>query len=404
MSDRRPRAGIYFPGLHAHGGAERLCLQLASALIESNWATTIFTDRDVRADDLAEAIGGDTARHLRSVKIRRLAESAFPRWFPQELRRQLWTASHAKEISRSDLDLLINAKYRSELPGKAKKNIYYCHFPHRLEVDARGLGHRCYLAAMRLVERSLVSHNRRGFRGTYDMFWANSHFTARNVLSRWRAAADVLYPACDRIRPLRKEKIIAVVGRFQRPGKNVPYKGHDVLLDAFSEMHDLHEIGWRLVMIGGASDEDAEYINLLKEKADGAPVELRVNASRGEVEEVLGRASLYWHAQGFGADADQYPETQEHFGMSVVEALSAEAIPLVFGSAGPAEIVAPIDGVDTWNSIDGLRRLTRMWAEASSDTASVVREACAERAGEFDFSHFRARIGVLLQQYPGGTR
>ena len=169
-------------------------------------------------------------------------------------------------------------------------------------------------------------------------------------------------------------------------------------------MHDLHEIGWRLVMIGGASDEDAEYINLLKEKADGAPVELRVNASRGEVEEVLGRASLYWHAQGFGADADQYPETQEHFGMSVVEALSAEAIPLVFGSAGPAEIVAPIDGVDTWNSIDGLRRLTRMWAEASSDTASVVREACAERAGEFDFSHFRARIGVLLQQYPGGTR
>ena len=40
-----------------------------------------------------------------------------------------------------------------------------------------------------------------------------------------------------------------------------------------------------------------------------------------------------------GEDAERHPERFEHFGISVVEAMAAGAVPLVFGAAGPGEIV-----------------------------------------------------------------
>ena len=96
----------------------------------------------------------------------------------------------------------------------------------------------------------------------------------------------------------------------------------------------------------------------MRRDAIGLPVDVHVNAPGTVVEHLLGEASLYWHGAGLGEDPSRHPERFEHFGISVVEAMAAGAVPLVFGAAGPAEIVR--DGVDGihWTTLDELADAT----------------------------------------------
>ena len=74
---------------------------------------------------------------------------------------------------------------------------------------------------------------------------------------------------------------------------------------------------------------------------------------------LFAESSIYWHASGFGEDEQRTPERFEHFGITVVEALAAGAVPIVYGAGGPAEIVQ--DGVHGyhWHDLDELMALTR---------------------------------------------
>ena len=55
------------------------------------------------------------------------------------------------------------------------------------------------------------------------------------------------------------------------------------------------------------------------------------------------RASLFWHAAGYGVDPARAPERLEHFGIATAEAMLCGAVPLVFPGGGQAEVVQ--DGV-----------------------------------------------------------
>ena len=68
----------------------------------------------------------------------------------------------------------------------------------------------------------------------------------------------------------------------------------------------------------------------------GLPVELRVNITAAELQELYHRASLFWHFCGFGQSD---PALVEHFGMTVAEAMQSGCIPLVFDGGGMREIV-----------------------------------------------------------------
>ena len=58
-------------------------------------------------------------------------------------------------------------------------------------------------------------------------------------------------------------------------------------------------------------------------------------------------------------DAELHPERFEHFGIAVVEAMAAGAVPVVFAAAGPAEIVRHgVDGFH-WKTLDELQSFTR---------------------------------------------
>jgi glycosyltransferase involved in cell wall biosynthesis len=231
---------------------------------------------------------------------------------------------------------------------------------------------------------------------TYTRYLSNSQFTADWVERLWGRPSDVLYPPVrPSVRPGDKRPLILVLGRFFDPSFGHSKKQHE-LLATFRDLHRSGELsGWRMAIVGGCDGANRDYALAVKRAARGLPVEVHVNAAGAVVERLLGEASLYWHGAGLGEDPEQHPERFEHFGISVVEAMAACAVPLVFGAAGPAEIVQ--DGVTGrhWRTLDELAEQTVELA--SNDTRRGALAAGAiERADDFSASAFADRLTALV--------
>jgi glycosyltransferase involved in cell wall biosynthesis len=106
-------------------------------------------------------------------------------------------------------------------------------------------------------------------------------------------------------------------------------------------------------------------------------------------------ASVYWHATGYGCDPEREPIKQEHFGMTIVEAMSAGAVPLAYNRGGPREIIASGVNGFLWNDPDELVAQTRRLLEDSA-----LREAMAARAvsdsRKFGVGEFLGRMDVVI--------
>ncbi len=192
--------------------------------------------------------------------------------------------------------------------------------------------------------------------GRYQLLVANSHFTQSWIARRWGLSSQVLYPPVEFVpRPeTAKQPLIISVGRFF-PGGHA--KNHALLIAAFQQLYAMGAGAWRLVLVGGLDTTEpshCRYFASLQAQLGTAPITLAPNLPAAELRHLYSQASLYWHAGGYGINAEQQPELVEHFGITVAQALAAEAVPLVYGVGGPAEIVR--DAVDGrhWQTIDEL--------------------------------------------------
>lgn len=104
------------------------------------------------------------------------------------------------------------------------------------------------------------------------------------------------------------------------------------------------------------------------------------------VQNALAEASSYWHAKGGGVNAALEREKCEHCGISIVEAISAGCVPVVYGEGGPKEIVER--GVSgffgrggmSWGGRRSLLHVTKpcwqKWLGRPGDVVRSVRGSC----------------------------
>jgi glycosyltransferase involved in cell wall biosynthesis len=202
------------------------------------------------------------------------------------------------------------------------------------------------------LERRLFGCSVPDFIDSYSTVTANSSFTAEWVKRLWDRRAEVIYSACDNMGPpIAKEKIILNVGRFTSVGAGTLYKQQHILLDVFKQLTAAQRDGWQLHFAGSVA-RDAESLALvgrLKDAARGRPVFFHFDAELDTLRDLYRRASLYWHATGYGFPAREQPALQEHFGMTTIEAMSAGAVPVVINSGGQREgVTHAVDGF-LWN-------------------------------------------------------
>lgn len=306
----------------------------------------------------------------------------------------------------ADFDVFVNGTYLSKAVNRAPIGYYYVHFPgeirtarDRFRSRAGVVGVKALSLAPRLpqrLEEVQAAFDRRvervEFVPSYTRYLANSEFTARWIERLWATPADVLYPPVrPSVHPGEKTPLILVLGRFFDPSFGHSKKQHE-LLATFRDLHRSGRLpGWRMAIVGGCDAANRDYALAVKRAARGLPVEVHVNAPGDVVERLLGEASLYWHGAGLGEDPERHPERFEHFGISVVEAMAAGAVPIVFGAAGPAEIVR--DGVDGvhWRTLAQLADATVALADDQERTAAMSASAI-ERADDFSAAHFADRL------------
>src|SRR4029078_6948484 len=88
-------------------------------------------------------------------------------------------------------------------------------------------------------------------------------------------------------------------------------------------------------------------------------------------------ATIYWHGAGLQADLQRYPERAEHFGITVVEAMSARPSPVAFDAGGPSEIIQHGTNGFLYRTVDELVRIS---ADLLKPESAATRVAFADAA------------------------
>jgi glycosyltransferase involved in cell wall biosynthesis len=232
---------------------------------------------------------------------------------------------------------------------------------------------------------------------SYDTVLCYSEFVRRALVERLELPDPVVLPPpvdTAGVEPGPKGRSLIAVGRFF-PAVDSNNKKHDVLIDAFRRLTaDPRADGWTLHLAGGCRDDAASqaYLQDLRRRADGLPVQFHPNVSRETLAGLYGQSPLFWHAAGHG---ERLPERFEHFGITTVEAMAHGCVPVVPALGGQLEVVQ--DRVDgrLWRSVDELVAIT---AELMSDpeTLAALGAAAARDAGRFSRERFLERVRAEL--------
>lgn len=185
----------------------------------------------------------------------------------------------------------------------------------------------------------------------------NSEFTKGFVDKEYGVNSYVVYPpvSINEFKESKKENRIIFVGRFSRLQQE---KRQDVLIQTFKELCDAGLKGWKLTLIGGSDIGGTEYIGTLKELGLGYPIEIFENLPFQEVAKYYGKSKIFWSAVGFDVDEQKHPEKVEHFGISLVEAMSAGCVPIVLNKGGYREILDDSKDGYLWSSKEELKVAT----------------------------------------------
>jgi glycosyltransferase involved in cell wall biosynthesis len=304
------RAAIYNPYLDTLGGGERYTLAVATSLVKAEYQVDI---------------------QWKDAKVKESLEQRFGII--------LDGVNFISDIKRGDgYDICFWVSDGSVPTLKARKN--WLHF----QVPFRGVGGNTLLNKMKLFRINKII--------------CNSLFTKKVIDKEFGVESIVIYPPVlvNQIKSKRKENIIFFVGRFSQLKQA---KRQDILIKAFKKLFNQGLGDWKLILAGGTEIGADEYLARLKKESEGYPIEILESPDFKVIKDYYGKSKLFWSASGFGIDENREPESVEHFGITVVEAMSAGCVPLVFNAGGHKETIQNGKNGFLWDSLPQLISLTK---------------------------------------------
>ncbi|KAL1934894.1 hypothetical protein VTP01DRAFT_7076 [Rhizomucor pusillus] len=233
-----------------------------------------------------------------------------------------------------------------------------------------------------------------GWCGSFaDIVMVNSTWTKGHIDQLWKTDAEIVYPPCDTERlnelPLsnRKTKVISVAQFRPEKDHSMQVRAMARLLEKYPQWRQSKEL--ELVLVGSSRNQgDEERIASLKKESVSLGVEdyvrFEVNASFDTLVSKLGTGKVGLHTMW-----------NEHFGIGVVEYMSAGLIPVAHNSGGPKlDIVTEYGGnqtgylADTVESFaDALNAALSLSEQEYCVMASNARAAASDKFSEVAFSH-----------------
>jgi glycosyltransferase involved in cell wall biosynthesis len=156
---------------------------------------------------------------------------------------------------------------------------------------------------------------------------------------------------------------------------------------------------WELALVGSCerSVGGPEYLQAVRDAANGLPVTFAVNQSRETICRFLAEAKIFWHAAGLSLDELHRPDEAEHFGIATVEAMGASCVPVVIASGGQREIIQ--DGVNGYlaTNLSEFVQKTVTLAQREEMLLAIGRNA-KQRSLAFSRSAFDRQITQVVSQ------
>lgn len=366
------RVGIYYPFRVFPGGGEKYLFTIA-ALLAADHHVEMISPFDNNYAETARVLG------IAWPNIpQRVWGTTAGRWHGA------WRDLHSIFQKRYDLFIALGNSVMPQVSGFGRKNLYILQFPFPT-------------GRMGWLQRYVIRYRLR----TYHQLIVYSKFVARWTEVRvnedlgLRLPIQVLYPFFDQIEPARhKQPVILSVGRFFAGGHN---KKHREMIAAFRQLCDDGLTGWQLHLAGTTRPEPEHqaYVQDLRSFAQGYPVRFHLDTTRESLLSLYQAASLYWHATGLGENAKEQPELMEHFGITVVEAMSFGAVPLVFNAGGPVEIVSAANSGLVFETPAELRHLTMQLINDQTQLQGYA-ERARSRAKDFSLPIFMNHLQTML--------
>jgi len=234
---------------------------------------------------------------------------------------------------------------------------------------------------------------------SYEIKTAISDFSRRWAQKRWGIYCELVYPPVNTaFRDVEKDKIILSVGRFAIEGEGHTKKQKE-MLSTYHRLNGERSLDWEYFCVGGlnATAEHEAFFKQLSDLAAASGAHLIANIDRDELTKLYERASIFWHAAGYGEDDKTRPIFMEHFGISTVEAMAAGCVPIVINKGGQPEIVEHGVSGFLWETLDELRNYTTRLIN-DDDLREKMAHAARKRAQMFSTEKFVANfVGRLLE-------
>jgi glycosyltransferase involved in cell wall biosynthesis len=385
-SDSHCKIGILHSSLNPCAGAERLALVLCKALKENKFEIELVVPEETDWKRIKAILGIGRESIDREIVIPPFIRlptiySRFVYW----LLRDIFFSS----LTRGKYDLTITTN--SYLPI-VFSDVIYIHNPDFVP-DFYGRYYPKYSSGLMRAYffpfRMLCGFFIRSFRRIHykPLILTNSSYIHHEIQRYLNVQSLVVYPPVDSERysllsqNKRRDNIVLTIGRF----------------DEAKNLRILPELARRIkeatfVVLGSAGANSGRYINNLLSETEQLGVRNRVsilpNAKEEDKVNLLSRAKIYLHTMRF-----------EHFGISIVEAMSAGLVPVVHRSGGPwIDILGAKEGAYgyTYESVDEAVLVIANLLENEKLRMKVSKRA-VERARSFDSRVFKKNMVRIVR-------
>jgi glycosyltransferase involved in cell wall biosynthesis len=344
-------ANVIYTDMNPCGGAERLTLVTMHALSQRGVNFDLTTCIQPNMTKLENAYGSKIASIIKKAQKINILES-------------LEEPVINRITEKGNYDITINTHgdtlpyyHRSFLKNNA---VTYCHFPSaRYHIDSENLEYLRDLKVTGLRQIDEMDYSEKNVARFFDLeteqkikryfkflrdryeklmkntlVLTNSEYTRKAICNAFNIDAKILYPPVDvdtfqeiALKSKQREDMVLVISRI------APDKQIENAIEVARIMRD-RGIGKIMTIAGNLHYYDHHYYQQLKnmiadyDLSDYVSLQTNINFSR--LIQLMQLAKVYFH-----------PRIDEHFGISIVEAMASGLVPVVSNIGGHTEFVPP---------------------------------------------------------------
>lgn len=345
---------IVHPVMSFLGGGERLCCESIRALLSAGHDVSLLSEEF--DPDLVESYFGYSSVFDR---IQVLSYRKPPSRLGSYSHLINTSRIQRRMIGQANFDLVFSTQDPGYIPVLKRPVVQWGYFPRQFpRFQDRSFARAIRAFPMRLHYQTTISR--------IGLVLAISEYSKFHLDQEWGRPSTVVYPSCNMLSALPKSNIIVTAGRA------IPEKRLEIFWDV---ARALPEYEFRMLLT--IDPQRSYYLQKLKRETptNGSVI---INPSKRQYDTNLGEAKVYLHLM-----------KGEHFGITVVEAMSAQCTPIVHNSGGPKEIVDSEIGYK-WDTIEQIPHLINQAVKKAPC------QNCRDRAQRFSHEEFEKKLSSVF--------